>query len=364
VALPKANYTANVTQHLGLAKLSHILQSLDNITSVVGETIVGENGTNAVLTTLTCTQAQGKDCIVTLTLRDCCNNNGGFQEQLGGSANGITFRKENLHEATNPAHLGDCDPDSLYYNIERSFAVDAASHALTLQNGSCLWVLDPHNATGSAITTGSCDDAQGEFTFVQQNGTIVWAGGAGLGGQSRLCLDESVTLKPCAVAANWTLSTDASRPGYLHPVGSSSSCIHVVPDNSNNTVAAATIVVDLDTGKALPAVAGPTQVNASNVADGISYAVSLKSGIKYVVVTAVLTLRDIGCAGIRPQAEQCPQPIEVAAAAHAGALAGAGRLAAAHSEHDAFWAAYWNASAIDITGGNAVNPNATVLEQW
>lgn len=42
-----------------------------------------------------------------------------------------------------------------------------------------------------------------------------------------------------------------------------------------------------------------------------------------------------------------------------------GALAHARAEHDAFWATFWNASAIDITGGNSTaHPESTQLEQW
>lgn len=357
----------NVTQNLGQARLEHTLASLDNTTVVTGQTIAGENGTNAVLTTVTCTQTNGQDCQVTLTLRDCCRNNGGFPERYGGSKSGIFFRKENLHSATNPAYSGSCDANVLYYNVERSFQVDSSSGALSMVNGSCLWVLDPDNATHSAITTGSCDQPQGKFVM-QHNGTIVWAGAAQ---GASLCLTSSVSLAPCSSSSTtWTISTNASMPGYLYPASSSASvgdggsnCVMVVPDNSNNTVSTAAMVFERDSGAVVTAAKDPAPVNSSAIDQGIAYTVSLKSGVTYVVVSAVLTLRDIGCAGTRPNTEKCPQPIEEAAMAHATSLGQPGRLAAAQAAHDAFWLKYWNASSIDITNGNG-NPNATVMEKW
>jgi hypothetical protein len=360
-----ANFTSNVTQSLGQAKLIFTLGSLDGAMAVVGETFISENGTSAVLTTLTCTQASGQDCRLTVTLRDCCGNNGGFKEQLGSTADVITFRKENLHDATTPAHLGSCDSEALFYNVERSFTVDPSTHALAMRNGSCLWVLQPENPTASPITTGSCQEPQGSFLFAAPgNGTIAWAGGPSDASGPTLCLDSSVSLKPCAKAASWTLSTSVSTPGYLSPTGASGSCLHAVPDNSNNTLAAAALVLERSSGATLPAVAGPAPVNQSDIAAGIAYTVSLQSGVAYTVVTTVLTLRDIGCAGTRAQTEQCQQPVELAAVASATALSGSGRVAAAEAAQAVFWQSFWNASSVDLTNGNTSNTNITVIEKW
>ena len=137
----------------------------------------------------------------------------------------------------------------------------------------------------------------------------------------------------------------------------------MVPDNTNNTLGAAVTVLETASGAVVPATAAGTPANASNVADGIQFTLSLKSGTQYTIVTAVVTLRDAGCAGTVADTAKCSGPIEEFAVAHAASLARPGALAAAFVAQRGFWERYWAASSIDITGGNG-GPNATEVEKW
>eukprot|EP00045_Choanoeca_perplexa_P010948 m.113885 g.113885 ORF g.113885 m.113885 type:complete len:1025 (-) comp15458_c0_seq1:111-3185(-) len=360
-ALPSNNYSANITQHLGSAKLTHVLRSIDNLTTLSGETIVGEAGSNAVLTTLICDRQRSTTCPLTITLRDCCNNNGGFAEYSGGTSSSIFFRKENLQSAVNGARTGSCNPLDLYYNVERQFVIKDS--VLTMSNGSCPWVLQPNNVSSSPITTGSCTQPQGQWHYKPVNGAgnITWVGGQSLG-HAGLCLQGGTIARvvPCSKStATWVYNT--SR-GYLQSGGS---CLMVVPDNTNNTLATAAVVLQADTGKVVRASSPPRQVNSSNPASGITYTVPLTPGVEYVIVTAVMTLRDIGCAGTRAATEQCTTAIETAATSHAMGLSQSGSLTAVKQKQAEFWSTFWNASSIDLTGGvNTSNPNATVIERW
>jgi hypothetical protein len=61
----------------------------------------------------------------------------------------------------------------------------------------------------------------------------------------------------------------------------------------------------------------------------MTLSVSLESGIEYTVLIGLQTLRDMGCAGIRPQWEKCKIPPQDAAASLVRAMTSkAGRGAA------------------------------------
>lgn len=355
--LPADNYRLNATQDLGSATVSSTMWSLDNKTTLHTSTVVTEQGQNAVLTQLSCVTADGSDCEVDITLRDCCNNKGSYFEAIGGSATGLWLRKDNLLGTVNPAGMFSCDPDALFYSVERSFVVD--SGVLKMSNGSCPWVLNPTNAS-SPITTGDCSQPQGKWEFQANSsantGTIAWAGASDWN-DTPLCL-SGAKLVPCATAPLWTLNP---TNGFLNMSGS---CLGVQPDNSNNTLAASTIVLDAS-GSVVSAKSAASPVNSSTVAAGIHYKMSLKSGSNYTVVTAILTLRDIGCAGTREHTETCPMPVQEAASTHALSFSKAGALSKAYQVREAFWESYWNASSIDLTGGSpTAHPNNTAIEKW
>ena len=76
------------------------------------------------------------------------------------------------------------------------------------------------------------------------------------------------------------------------------------------------------------------------------------------------TLRDTGCAGIRPQWEACKTRPQNAASALVRATAPKTSHTAAVSKSDAFWVGFWNASSVDIAP-SAASPNASrTVERW
>jgi hypothetical protein len=151
---------------IGTATLTSWLATLDNKTETIKlQTIVGENGTNAVLTQVTCWRADGATCDVTLTARDCCGNKQQTQETLGGDRTSMWFRKENLRFAANSVFHDNCDPNTQYYNNERQFKVDEGTQRLSMANESCLWVLHPETPTKSPIVVGDCSRPEGRFVL-------------------------------------------------------------------------------------------------------------------------------------------------------------------------------------------------------
>ena len=384
-------WKGNVTQDLGNAKLLASLAGSN--ATVTAETIVTENNNNAVLTKVVCTMPGGVDCPVTITIADCCGNQ--KANKTGGSAggSGVWIRKENLNDAVNAAQAGSCNPDELHYNVQRTFSVDPVTQAFTMQNGSCPWVLDAQDPTTSAITTGDCGSPQGKWTFRQGNNTsshtygtearggdsanitgqVVWSGATAFAKQSpmtdELCLSPgrySVGLAPCNSTGDWLLvGGSGPNAGYLMAAPNMDQCLIVVPDNSNNTLASAVTVVESVSGAVVPAKSAPRPVNASVPSEGSEYSVVLKSGVEYTMITSVMTLRDIGCAGTRAHTEMCKTTIQEAAAAHAASFASASARAAAEKDHDDFWTAYWGASEVDLTQGLADAPaNLTEVEKW
>jgi hypothetical protein len=78
--------------------------------SVSATTRVLEN--NVIVTTLVCTSKASGACPTTLLLSDTNGNHYGVNQSAGASPENdlVWWRKENLHEALNPAYLGSCDP--------------------------------------------------------------------------------------------------------------------------------------------------------------------------------------------------------------------------------------------------------------
>jgi hypothetical protein len=170
VALPAGSYNATALQNLGAASLTGTLMALDGSVSLATETIVGESGTNAVITNLLCNSAAAT-CQVAITLRDCCGNNARLGETMGGNRTGLWFRKENVHNPLNFARMASCSPDTVLYSVQRQFLVDPATSVLTMANGSCPWVLDPASPASSPITTGNCSSPNGRWVF-QSNSQV------------------------------------------------------------------------------------------------------------------------------------------------------------------------------------------------
>jgi hypothetical protein len=176
---------------------------------------------------------------------------------------------------------------------------------------------------------------------------------------------NNVELQDChttkSSGVNWTLNTAGRTAGFLQSAGG---CLVAVPDNSNNTIVTAVSVID-ETGSLVRSKTPATAVNASHVDRGVTATVSLKSGATYTIVVAVQTLRDIGCAGTRAETSKCARSLEDETVSHAASLARPGAVAAACAAQANFWKLFWNASAIDITGGHLTAPaNATEIEKW
>jgi hypothetical protein len=136
-----------------------------------------------------------------------------------------------------------------------------------------------------------------------------------------------------------------------------------VPDNNNNTLGVAIGVADAS-GALVRGTAA--RVSASNPSAGITLSLSLASGAQYTLIVGLQTLRDTGCAGIRPQWEACASTPQAAAAALVQAMAGTAARAAAVQASEAFWAGYWGASSLDLTSGAAANASAqlAVIERF
>jgi hypothetical protein len=366
VVPPSLNATTHVnataTMFPGNASISHALSVGDDNT-VVGTTTVLEN--NAILTTLTCTSATGAPCALTLLLSDTDANVYGVAQDTGAAADGslVWWRKENLRSALNPAYLGSCNPLLPLQSTVRAFTVAPATNALALGNGSCLWA-DAAAAPG-VVTVGACTAPQGSW---------VWNGTAGAGEivhvASAQCLAASaggaLALGPCSGAGAWA-QLPVPAPGgsnaSLVYLNATQGCIVAVPDNNNNTLGVAVGVVDAS-GALVPGTAA--RVSAADAAAGVTLTLTLQAGAQYTLLTALQTLRDIGCAGIRPQWQACATSPQAAAAALVQAMAAPGALGAAVAASEAFWGAYWGASAVDLTAAAAPAAAAQLatVERW
>ena len=345
----------------GNASVAHALAGAGGA-AVTGATRVLENG--AVVTSLSCSAAAagGGACAATILLSDTDANHFGVSQDAGAASDGtfLWWRKENLHGALNPAYLGPCDPLVPLQSTERAFTIDAASGRLGLANGSCLW--SDEAAAPGMVTSGACTSPQGAWT---------WSGAAAKGDivhtASAKCLvgTGALALGACG-SAPW-----AQQPAgdgnvshvFLAAVGGGVGCIVAVPDNNNNTLGVAVGVADANGNL----ISGTTaRVSPTDPSAGVTLTLSLASGAEYFVIVGLQTLRDLGCAGVRPQWEACATAPQAAAAALVQAMAGTAARAAAVQESDTFWASYWAASSIDLTSGAAPGAAAKlgIVERW
>jgi hypothetical protein len=323
----------------GNASIVHTLTSPAGDASVTATTRILEN--NAVVTTLQCTSKSGPSCSATLLLSDTNGNHFGVRQSVGAAPDNtvVWWRKENLNEALNPAYVGSCDPHVPLQSVERRFTV-GVSGDLRMVNGSCLW--SDESVAPGIITSGACAGPQGGWKWAgnSSNGEIVHAA-------SSKCLSESLRLGECG-STPWAQvpsgSANASEV-YLSVGISNPGCLVAVPDNNNNTLGVALGVADAF-GSLVP---------------------SLSSGVEYTLLVGLQTLRDIGCAGIRPQWEACTQTPQDSAAALVRAMAPAAARDAAVAASEAFWKGFWGASSVDLMP-DAATPDAAadlaVVERW
>lgn len=395
-------YADPAVQDLGNGKVSlSMLANTSDSPSMNMSTIVGEN--NLVITTLTCVgnssgATKVPDCDVDFNLGDTSGNHYKLEEMAGLITNGslpiVFFRKENLHGETNAAWVGTCNPEVYLYSVEREFTVDKDTGKFSFRNGSCLWIADadPSNITQVPISTGACDDPKGQWAWVpfnstEQRGDIMFKGGAFSSDDSTsYCLttggrssDVRVTSDACGKGM-WSFnSSSGDLSGYLQYSSENSngdSCLIVIPDNSNNTLGVAVTLIDQETNappqglkpkKFQPPASYPSGL--VNVSTG--FTATLKQGKTYLLITAILTLRDIGCAGTRIESGACTQRIEKAAADLVAANADPSIRAKTIKTQQDWWSNYWNASSIDLggrndtsTGGSTTNANVTLVEHY
>ena len=327
-------------------------------TSVISTTRVLEN--NAIVTTLMCNSRAGGTCPATLLLSDTNGNHYGVNQTAGAASDKsvLWWRKENIINALNPAYVGSCDPHVPLQSVERRFVVGPGGD-LRMSNGSCLWY-DASAAPG-AITSGACEGAQGGWTWngTASNGDIVHTA-------SSKCLSGSLSFEECG-SLPWTQvpSGSANASEVFLSTGSSPGCLVVVPDNNNNTLGVALGVVDTK-GSLVPGIAA--QVSPTDPSAGMTLSLSLDVGVEYTLLVGLQTLRDVGCAGIRPQWAACGQRPEDAAVALVRAMSGSAARAAAIDASDAFWRGFWNASSVDFVPGDAAAnttvADLTTVERW
>ena len=347
-SVPGDRVNASVVMYPSNASIVHTLGRAG--ATVASITRVLEN--NAVVTTLVCTTPGGGPCNLTLTLSDTDGNHYGVAQDTGAAPDGslVWWRKENLHSALNPAYVGSCDPRLPLQSTERAFTVGAQG-ALAMANGSCLW--SDEAAAPGVVTVGACVAPQGAWT---------WSGPAGSGDivhtASAKCLTSApggLALGPCGAAPWAQLPAGGNGSVYLNATsGAQGGCIVAVPDNNNNTLAVALGVAD-DNGVLVNGIGAP--VSPTDPSAGSTLSLSLASGARYTLLVGLQTLRDIGCAGIRPQWEACASTPQAAAAALVRDMAGTAARAAAVQASETFWAGYWGASSLDLTSG--ATPNAS-----
>ena len=339
----------------GNASIAHGLVAAGGA-GVAGATRVLENG--AVVTALTCTpgsgSAPGGACAATLLLSDTDGNYFKVAQDAGAAPDGslVWWRKENLHAALNAAYLGPCDPLVPLQSTERAFVVDAGGR-LAMANGSCLW--SDEAAAPGMVTAGACAPPSGAWAW---NGSAA-RGDIVLVASPSKCLvvagkGPALALGACG-AAPWA-QVPAGDGNASHVFLSSTAaaggagCIVVVPDNNNNTLGVAVGVADAN-GRLVSGTAA--RVSPTDPSAGVTLTLSLAPGVEYSIIVGVVTLRDMGCAGIRPQWETCSAPPQDAAAALVRAMAATAVRAAAVQASDSFWAASWAASSVDLTAGAA-----------
>ena len=129
-------------------------------------------------------------------------------------------------------------------------------------------------------------------------------------------------------------------------------CMVVVPDNTNNSLGVAVAVFETESGELLKGHASAANATG-DASDGMVLSVALAPGVSYSVLTALQTLRDIGCAGTTADTAHCTQSPEAAAVALL--QTSAANLSAIVAESHAFWSAFWNESSIDISQGYLLN---------
>ena len=125
IRAPAGSYNGSVQQRMSRGALSHALTSA--ALDIVAETVVSEG--NVILTTLSCQPKAGgaATCPLVLSLSDTNSNHFAVEQATGTAAAGtlIWWRKENLHEALNPAYLGTCDPLTVLQSTQRAFVAGA-----------------------------------------------------------------------------------------------------------------------------------------------------------------------------------------------------------------------------------------------
>ena len=344
----------------GNASMRHTLTNRSGTgASVSASSQVLEN--NAIVTTLTCHATTGGECPVELLLSDTDANHYHVAQAAGAVDGIIWWRKDNLRQALNGAYVGSCDPSLPLQSVERRFTV-GSNGALSMVNGSCLWY---DGATAPAlVTSGNCAESPGRWT---------WDGPANKGdilhSASSKCLtlassSSEVTLGPCG-AAPWSQVPSGSNASQVYLATHTMQgprCLVVVPDNNNNTLGVAVGVVDAG-GSLVPGKA--ELVSNTDPSAGVTLSLLLQVGTEYTIVTALQTLRDIGCAGIRSQWQRCHQSPELAAVDLVRAMASASARGAAVQDSAAFWDTFWNASSVDLTAGAATaNKDAATVERW
>lgn len=348
---PKANGSA--TMFPGNASIVHTIAATDG-SIVSGNTRVLEN--NVIESTIVCTSMGGGVCDVTFLLSDTDGNHFNVAQDAGAAPDGtyLWWRKENLHGALNPAYIGSCDPLLPLQSVVRSFVIDSIG-TVAMTNGSCLWS-DEASSPG-IITVGDCTSPQGTWVWngTSEKGDIVHS-------SSSACLTSQLQLGACG-SKPWSQSPSGdanSSHVYLNTTGG---CIVAIPDNNNNTLGVAVGIADSQ-GNLVSGTA--TRVSATDPSAGITLSLSLDSGAEYTLLVGLQTLRDIGCAGIRPQWEQCTTPPQVAAATLVQSMAVTASRAAAVQTSDAFWLEFWASSSIDVTSGSESNITAKlgIVERW
>lgn len=363
---PGAGTTVNASIHMfpGNASIVHTLNDPSGDASVSATTRVLES--NVIATELVCTSKLGGVCPTKLLLSDTNNNHFAVDQSVGSSPDRdlVWWRKENLHQALNPAYVGSCDPHVPLQSTERRFTV-GASGDLRMANGSCLWY-DEYVAQ-DIITSGACSQPQGSWKWVgnASNGDVVHYPSskclmAGDGGVSKLKVGACGSM-PWTQAPSG--SANASHVYLAHSAGRGAStpqCLIVVPDNNNNTLGVALGITDAQGSLLKGEIA---RVDEEEASAGISLSVSLRAGARYTLLVGVQTLRDTGCAGIRPQWMVCTRRPQDAAASLVRTVSSPSEFSAAVARSETFWSSYWNASSVDIAGSPSANASRTV-ERW
>ena len=363
VVPPGVGSEANGTVSMfpGNSSIIHTLVAASGGGAVAGSSRVLENG--ALVTTLVCTSNSSAACSVTILLSDTDANYFNVPQDAGAAPDGtlVWWRKENLHGALNPAYVGSCNPLVPLQSTERAFTIDEPSGRLVMANGSCLW--SDEAVSPGIVTVGACTAPQGAWAW---NGTA--AGGDVIHTASSTCLLDSpkqgLFLGACGSLpwAQLPAGDDNASHVFLSAT-SGAGCIVAVPDNNNNTLGVAVGIADAN-GNLVNGTAA--RVSPANPSAGVTLELSMQAGAEYTLIVGLQTLRDLGCAGIRPQWETCTTPPEVAAAALVRAMAPTTARAAAVAASAAFWGDFWAASSIDLTTGATPVAAAPlgVVERW